>query len=205
MGIMCGLCGKVLKGNTAQALMAHQRESDSCRPRVGAGEAPRIKALDEKVQELIEEGNRLATRGGSYEETERNARERAQAEEALKQARKDSKAEKQQVKALAMESLSAASWTQSLASAFAGDGDPRFARGDDSLDQRLASETVGLVSGQAFREKRLALEAEASAKRAREEEEERERAATEQQRKREKKQRREKQQRQGLSFEEVDE
>ena len=133
------------------------------------------------------------------------APERAEVEEELKRARKESKAEKTMVKTLAQESLSAASWTQSLASAFSGDGDQRFARGDDSLDQRLASETVGLVTAGAFREKRLALEAEVVAKREREEEIERERAAAEKQRRREKKQKREAQQRKGLSFEEVDE
>ena len=137
--------------------------------------------------------------------TTRGATERAETEEALKRARKDSKDEKKMVKTLAQESLSAASWTSSLASAFSGDGDQRFARGDDSLDQRLASETVGLVTADAFREKRLALEAEVVAKRQREEESERERAAAEKQRRREKKQKREAQQRKGLSFEEVDE
>eukprot|EP00966_Prymnesium_polylepis_P060459 1402784-Prymnesium_polylepis.1 len=100
--------------------------------------------------------------------------------------------------------MSAASWTSSLASAFSGDGDERFSRGDDALDSRLAQETVGLVSGAAFREKRLALEAEEVARRAKEEESERERVAAAKQRKKDKKRKREQEERRGLSFEEVD-
>eukprot|EP00966_Prymnesium_polylepis_P177691 4114918-Prymnesium_polylepis.1 len=94
MGIMCGICNKVLKGTTGDALLAHQRESESCRPKVGSKEPAHIKVLDDKLQALIDEGNRLKTHGGSYEDTERNTRERAQAEDELKRARKEIKEEK---------------------------------------------------------------------------------------------------------------
>jgi hypothetical protein len=74
MGLVCGLCGKVLKGNTAEALRAHQQQSESCRPRAGANESSTIKALDEKLARIIEEGRRIGTNGGSFEDSERNTR-----------------------------------------------------------------------------------------------------------------------------------
>ena len=74
MGLMCGIFGKVLKGNTAAALLAHQQQSDTCRPRAGSNESSTIKALDEKLARLREEGRRLGTSGGSFDDSERNAR-----------------------------------------------------------------------------------------------------------------------------------
>ncbi|KAL1528645.1 hypothetical protein AB1Y20_010018 [Prymnesium parvum] len=204
MGRTCERCGKVLKGSTDEALQAHQRENESCRPRAGAKESQRIKELDAKLQLLIEEGRALGMRGGSFEASEKNERERAELQEEIKRLRQEHRDEKKMVKTIAQESLSAASWTQSLAAAFSGDGDARFTRGDNSIDQRLASETVGLVSTADFRAKRLAIEMEATRKQEIEDQKEQERIAMEKIRKREKKQKREQEQRRTLSFDEAD-
>ena len=123
------------------------------------------------------------------------AARRKEAEQALKQARAETKAEKRQIKDLAAASMSAASWTASIASALDGDGDGggRFATAGSDVEQQLAARTVGLVSAGAFREKREALEAEEARKREREREDRL-------QRKQAKKAKREQQERRGLSF-----
>lgn len=200
MGRTCDRCGKVLKGTTDEALKAHQRESESCRPRIGAGESSKIKELDNRLQFIIAEGRRISSEGGSFEEIEKNAKQRKAAEDALKEARDETKAEKKMLRALAEESLSASSWTESLKSAVCGEGDARFERGDDAIDQKLAQETVGLVSAAAFREKRLAVEAQILAKHSYDKEAQLQREVDEKRKRREKKRKREQEQRRGLSF-----
>ena len=83
-------------------------------------------------------------------------------------------------------------------SALQGRGDDRFARAEENIEHRLAQQTVGLVSAEAFREKREAVEAEEAGKREREE-------AARLQRKQAKKAKREQQEKRGLSFVEEDE
>ena len=119
----------------------------------------------------------------------------------MKQARKETKAEKQAIKDLAAASMSAAGWTQALL-----DGEEtRFAKAEsNAVEQRLSAETVGLVSASDFREKRAALEAEATEKRVREEQEARDAVVEKQQRKKQKRQQREREERRGLSFVEDD-
>ena len=136
---------------------------------------------------------------GSFEEIEKNVAQRKEAEQALKRARAEASSEKRAIKDLAANSMSAAAWTASLSTALNGGGDDgRFSKAEDSVEQALAAQTVGLVSAEAFREKRQALEEEAAQKRQREEEERVQRKAA-------KKAKKEKQERRGLSFVEDDE
>ena len=193
----CDVCGKVLKSSAPEAMEAHKRESSSCVPAPSKGNAPKaVRDAEERLRDVIEEGQRLAVHG-SFEEVERNTADRKEAEQALKRARSESKSEKRAIKDLAAASMSAAAWTSSLTSALDGGGDDRFAKAEDNVEQQLAAQTVGLVSAEAFREKREALEAETASKRAREEEEQLKR-------KKAKKKKLEQQQRRGLSFAEDD-
>ena len=193
----CNICGKLLKSSAPEAMAAHQRESSSCVPAPSKGNAPKaVRMAEERLAEIIEEGQRLQTTG-SFEEVEGNVARRKEAELALKRARDDGKAEKRAIKELAASSMSAAAWTSSLSSAISGDGDQRFERADEGVDSALAARTVGLVSAEAFRERREAVEAEAAGKREREEAERLER-------KQAKKKKREQQERRGLSFVEDD-
>ena len=93
-------------------MRAHQRESQSCYPTSGKGESSTIKKLEEKLRTLIGHGRALGTGNGTFEETQRNAAERVKVEAELKQARKETKHDKQAVKDLAQASMSAANWTQ---------------------------------------------------------------------------------------------
>ena len=104
------------------------------------------------------------------------------------QARKDSKADKKAIKQLAANSMSAASWTQGVL-----DGDSKYVRAEEGVEQRLAASTVGLVTADQFREKRLALEEEAQ-----------EAEEAQRRRRQAKKAKREQEQRRGLSFVEDD-
>lgn len=188
--MQCMVCGKVLRGTTMEAMLAHRRESESCVPPLGTDKnAPHaVKQAEAALQEVIEEGNRLKV-SGSFDEIQNHTRRRAEAEQALKRARNESKAEKRAIKDLAVASMSAANWTQAVL----GGESERFSRGEDAVEQRLAQETVGLVSSADFRERREQLETEAAERKVREVE-----AA--QKRKQEKKRKREQQQRRGLSF-----
>lgn len=199
MGRQCPICGKLLKSGSEDAMRSHQRESQSCYPTSGKGESNAIKALDEKLRSLIDEGRRLGTTGGSFEETQRNEAERQKVEHELKNARKEHRNEKQAVKDLAKASMSAANWTQVLLA-----GDQRFSKGEESVEGRLAQQTVGLVTSSEFREIRASLEAEAVFKEMEAlAQEKRERAAAEEEKKaRRKKQRQE--QASKLSFEDED-
>lgn len=179
-------------------MSAHQRESEQCAPRGSAGESAGVQKLFAEVTRLIDEGKRLAHEG-SFEEKERNEKERMEAEKTLKEARIQAGKDTKNIKKLAKASMSAKGWTQALL-----EGDDRFARGDESIDQRLAQETKGLFRSSEFREKREALEAEAGKKREREEEEEKARLLLQKQVKQAKKAKREQQQRRGLSFVEDD-
>ena len=181
-------------------MRAHQRESQTCRPRSGPGDSSTVKALEAKLAEVIAEGKKLGSGGCTLDESEKNEALRREVERSLKEARRDSKAEKRQIKQLAESSMSAASWTQGVL-----DGDTKYVKGETGLEAQLAAETVGLVTAEQFRERREKLEAEAVEKRGREEEEERE--AVEQMRKRRlaKKAKREQQEKAKLSFEAEDE
>uniref|UniRef100_A0A7S0L2F9 Uncharacterized protein n=1 Tax=Coccolithus braarudii TaxID=221442 RepID=A0A7S0L2F9_9EUKA len=194
----CNICGKVLRSGSDDAIRAHQRESESCRAKIGdSKESQDIKALEARVTRLIEDGRRLGTVGCSFEESERNARERKEAEDALKAARRHSKAEKKEVKKLARDSMSAANWTQALLK-----GDERFTKADDSIETRLAQHTVGLQTSASFRLKREEVEGEVVAKRAREEESARQTALAAEMKKKARKIKHEKMQRSMLSFDE---
>ena len=96
---------------------------------------PQVKRLHAKVQELVERGKSLGTGGGSFEATQRNALDLAEAEAALKAARRASKDDKQLVKALARDSMSAANWTAAVLSG----EDARFARGEVRASQHAAA------------------------------------------------------------------
>ena len=193
----CDVCGKMLKSSNPEALAAHKRESSSCIPQPSKGHAPKaVRDAEERLREVIEEGHRLHAHG-SFESIERNTKERVQAEQALKSARSESKAEKRQIKDLAAKSMSTAAWTSSLSSALEGGGDDRFSRAEDNLEHRLAQQTVGLVKADDFRRKREAIEEEEAGKAEREEEAKKAKKAA-------KKAKREQQERQGLSFEDED-
>lgn len=177
-------------------MSAHQRESQSCRPKLGRDESATVKALEERLASVIAEGKTIGLSSGSYEQSQRNEAERAELERQLKQARKDQKADKRAIKELASKSMSAASWTQGVL-----EGDARYAKASESgVEARLAAETIGLVTADAFRQKREALEAEDVAKRRREEDEERNAAEAERKRKAARKAKREREERRGLSF-----
>ena len=185
-------------------MAAHQRESSTCIPAPGKNEPKVVKDAEVALAAVIEEGRVLAA-SGSFEDQERNAAERKEAEAAVKRARAESKADKRAIKELAASSMSAASWTQSVAAVIGGGDDARFAKAEDgTVEHRLAAETVGLVSAEAFRERREALEAEEATKREREAEEEAEAAKRRLEKKKEKKRKREQQERRGLSFVEDD-
>ena len=181
-------------------MRAHQRESQTCKPRSGQGDSSAVKALEAKLAEVIAEGKKLGTSGCTFDESEKNEELRRRVERSLKEARRESKVDKRQIKQLAESSMSAASWTQGVL-----DGDTKYVKGETGLEAQLAAETVGLVTAEQFRERREKLEAEAVEKRGREEEEERE--AVEQMRKRRlaKKAKREQQEKAKLSFEAEDE
>ena len=191
----CDICGKLLKSSNPEAMAAHQRESQSCMPPPSKGNAPKaVKDAEEHLAAIIEEGQRLQM-SGSYEEVERNTAKRKEAEQALKRARSECKAEKRQIKDLAAASMSAAAWTSTLSSALDGGGDGRFAKAEEHVEHALAARTVGLVSAEDFAKRREAVEAETAGKREREEQERLER-------KQAKKAKREQKERSRLSFEE---
>ena len=193
----CDICGKVLKSSSIEAMEAHKRESQSCVPPPSKGNAPKqVKDAEDRLRDIIDEGHRLAS-SGSFEDIEANAAARREAEQTLKRVRNECKAEKRAIKDLAAASMSAAAWTSNLSSALSGGGDDRFAKAEENVEHRLAQQTVGLVSAEDFRSKRVAIEAEEAGKREREEEERR-------QRKKAKKAQREQQERKGLSFVEDD-
>ena len=196
----CDICGKVIKSTSAEAMAAHQRESSSCYPLTASASAPKaVRDAEEQLRAAIDESKRLAAGGGSFEEQERAVRERSSAVLALKRARQESRDAKKEIRDIAQASMSAQGWTDALR---AGE-EARFARAEgDAVESRLASETIGLVSASAFKQKRAEIEAEREAQREREEQQVQEAALAQQQRKRAKKQQREREQRRGLSFDE---
>lgn len=193
---ICDRCGKQLRCASDEAMAAHKRESQHCVPTT-KGAIGKVAQLEAKLKEIIGHGRRLgAGQGGSFEEVQANLKARDEAEAELKAARQSSKDEKVLVKNLAQKSMSAAGWTQALL-----EGDARFSQAEEGMvEQRLAAETVGLVSSAAFRQKREELESEAISKRKREEEDERATRSDADQRKKEKKLKREREQKRGLSF-----
>ena len=195
----CAICGKLLKSGSEEAMVAHQRESQSCFPKAGRSDSEKVKRLEARLAAVIAEGKALGEGRGTFEESEKNVAERAEVERQLKQARKDTKADKQAIKQLAQDSLSA-SWTQGVL-----DGDAKYVKGEDGIESKLAAETIGLVTADQFREKKKALEAEAAEKRCREAEEAAGAAAAQRKRKEAKRAKREQQERRGLSFVEDDE
>lgn len=178
-------------------MSAHQRESQACTPRSGPGDSSTVKALEAQLVVVIAEGKKLGTGGCTFDESEKNAALRREVERSLKEARRDSKADKRAIKQLAESSMSAASWTQGVL-----DGDAKYVKGESGLEAQLAADTVGLVTAEQFRERREKLEVDAVEKRGREEEEEREAVEQTRKRRQAKKAKREQQQRRGLSFEE---
>lgn len=201
MSRQCPVCGKLLRSGSEAAISAHQRESQSCRPKAGRDESSTVKALEERLASVIAEGKTIGLSAGSFEQSQRNEAERAEIEWKIKQARKDQKADKRAIKELAARSMSAVSWTQGVL-----EGDARYAKAsEDGVETRLAAETVGLVTADAFRQKREELEADNVAKRRREEDEERNAADAERKRKAARKAKREREERRGLSFDVEDE
>ena len=168
-------------------MSAHQRESQSCRPQASRSDSTSVKALEAKLASVVAEGKALGMGSGTFEQSEKNAALQKELEKQLRQARRDSKADKQAIRQLAQNSMSAASWTQGVL-----DGDSKYVKGESGVEQRLAAETVGLVTADQFREKRERLESE--------EADERDAAEKEKQRRRAKKAKREQQERRGLSF-----
>ena len=197
MSVQCLICGKICK--SVDGVRQHQLMSDSCRPSVGARESHTVKQLHEKLERLVKEGKELGLGSGSFEQSEANAREQREVEAALRAARSDSKAEAKAIRKQAAASMSAASWTQSIL-----EGDARFARAEESIDSRLAQETVGLVSGKDFAAKRVTLEHEQAQKRVRDAEAEAEAERERRERKERRKAKQEKRERRGLSFHEED-
>lgn len=129
-------------------------------------------------------------------EVQANLRQRQETEAALKAARKNTKDEKKLVKNLAKKSMSVEGWTQALL-----DGDARFSCAQEGLvEERLTAQTVGLVSGAAFRQKREQLEAEAARKRAHEEDKEQEKKSALHMKNKQRKLKREQEQKRTLSF-----
>lgn len=192
--IVCDICGKVLKGSGPEALAAHKRDSSTCAPQVTKGASSAVQRAEKRVADIIAEGRRHDL---TFEELERNGRDRKEAEQVLKQARTESKQEKRAIKEMAAASQSAAGWTSAL---LAGE-EARFAKAEEgAVDARLAKETVGFVTAAAFREKREALQAEEAGKAARQEAEAQAEVAARAERKAHKKRKREEQQRRGLSF-----
>jgi hypothetical protein len=193
---ICDRCGKQLRCASDEAMAAHQRESQHCVPKT-KGATGKVAQLEGQLRDIIEHGRRLAAgKGGSFDEVQANLKARDEAEAALKAARQSSKDEKALVKNLAQKSMSAADWTQALL-----EGDARFSQAEEGVvEQRLAAETVGLVSSAAFRQKREELESEALSKRKREEDAERATRLDADKRKKEKKLKREREQTRGLSF-----
>ena len=148
----CDICGKVIKSTSAEAMAAHQRESSSCYPLTASASAPKaVRDAEEQLRAAIDESKRLAAGGGSFEEQERAVRERSSAVLALKRARQESRDAKKEIRDIAQASMSAQGWTDALR---AGE-EARFARAEgDAVESRLASETIGLVSASAFKQKR---------------------------------------------------
>ena len=194
-GRTCPICGKVLRSGSEEAMSAHQRESQSCRPQANRSDSTSVKALEAKLASVVAEGKALGMGSGTFEQSEKNAALQKELEKQLREARRDSKADKQAIRQLAQNSMSAASWTQGVL-----DGDSKYVKGEAGVEQRLAAETVGLVTADQFREKRERLESEEAEKRQREEADERDAAEKEKQRRRAKKAKREQQERRGLSF-----
>lgn len=202
MSRACPICGKLLRSGSADAIAAHQRESQSCRPVAGRNESATVKALDERLASVIAEGKAEGGGSGSFEQSQRIEAERAEIERQIKQARRQQKDDKLAIKELASKSMSTASWTQSVLEGV----DARYTKASDSgVEARLAAETVGLVTADAFRQKRSTLEADDVAKRRREEDEERNAAGVERKRKAARKAKREREERKGLSFDVEDE
>ena len=114
-------------------MRAHQRESQTCRPRSGPGDSSTVKALEAKLAEVIAEGRKLGTSGCTVDESEKNEELRREVERSLKEARRESKVDKRQIKQLAESSMSAASWTQGVL-----DGDSKYVKGEAGVEQRLA-------------------------------------------------------------------
>jgi hypothetical protein len=199
---ICNVCGKRLKSCSPEAMAAHQRESTTCvgAPSKNAPEA--VRKAEAALLEAVEEEKRVHAEG-NYEAIEAHAVKRKQAEAAVKNARAEAKQEKQKIKNLAAASMSAANWTASLTSALDGNSEAgRFSKGDSAIEEKLATATVGLVTAEAFREKRVALEAEVEQRRQEEEEGARLAEAQRARKKQEKKRKREQAERRGLSFEE---
>ena len=201
---VCDMCGKVLKSSNPEAMAAHKRESSSCSLLSGGApskNAPAaVKKAEEALAEIIADGHRLQA-AGTFEELEQHAVKRKEAEQAVKKARSESKAEKAAIKQLAANSMSAANWTSCLTSALDGNADDgRFSKGESAIEERLASETVGLVTSAQFKEKREALAAEGARKREEEARAESEARAERARKKQEKKRKREAAERRGLSF-----
>ena len=195
MPASCPICGKLLRSGSDEAMSAHQRESQSCYPKAGKSDSSVVKALEARLASVIAEGKALGSGSGTFEQTERNAAERVEVEQLLKQARKDSKADKKAIKQLAANSMSAASWTQGVL-----DGHNKYVRAEEGVEHRLAAETIGLVTADQFREKRMALEEEALEKRQREEAAAREADEVQRRRRQAKKAKREQEERRCLSF-----
>ena len=53
-------------------MRAHQRESQTCRPRSGPGDSSTVKALEAKLAEVIAEGKKLGSGGCTLDESEKN-------------------------------------------------------------------------------------------------------------------------------------
>mgnify|MGYP003684450071 CR=1 FL=1 len=194
-GAICERCGKQLRSSSQDAIAAHQRDSSHCVPKT-KGAVGEVARLEAQLQQLTDEGRRLEAGKGSYEEVQANLRQRQETEAALKAARKNTKDEKKLVKNLAKKSMSVEGWTQALL-----DGDARFSCAQEGLvEERLTAQTVGLVSGAAFRQKREQLEAEAARKRAHEEDKEQEKKSALHMKNKQRKLKREQEQKRTLSF-----
>ena len=58
-GRTCPICGKVLRSGSEEAMSAHQRESQSCRPQANRSDSTSVKALEAKLASVIAEGKAL--------------------------------------------------------------------------------------------------------------------------------------------------
>ena len=196
----CDVCGKQIKGATAEALAAHQRESYRCIPVSNPRAPPAVKEAEAALRLVMEEGQRLEG-SGSLEEIERNTAARAVALQELKRVRQLQRSEKAEIKRLAQSSMSAEGWTQALLNGESA----RFASAEtNAVETKLAAETYGLVTASEFREKRETIEAEAASKRERDAAAERDAAEDRKRAKKAKKQERERMEKRGLSFDQED-
>ena len=53
-GRTCPICGKVLRSGSEEAMSAHQRESQSCRPQANRSDSTSVKALEAKLAPIHE-------------------------------------------------------------------------------------------------------------------------------------------------------